>query len=158
MKITEIPYMKEVADVLNSAGLAKIEVQNGDARICLEKELKNTQIVSRELPVTTAYNAAALSVVPEADNDVQNEQSDSLSTVANEIKSPIVGVFYASRTPEAEPFVNLGETVKKGDVLCIIEAMKFFNEITADHDGKIVDICLKNGDLVEFGQVLFKIQ
>ena len=74
-----------------------------------------------------------------------------------EVKSPLVGVFYASPAPDAEPFVKVGDKVKKGDVLCIVEAMKLMNEITASHDGEIVDVCIQNGSVVEFGQTLFKL-
>ena len=74
-----------------------------------------------------------------------------------EVKSPMVGVFYAAPAPDAKPYVQVGDKVKKGDVLCIIEAMKLMNEIQADADGEIADICVQNGDLVEYGQTLFKI-
>lgn len=74
-----------------------------------------------------------------------------------EIKSPMVGVFFAAPSPDADPFVRVGDTVKKGDVLCILEAMKLMNEIHAEEDGKITNICVENGDVVEFGQVLFQI-
>ena len=74
-----------------------------------------------------------------------------------EVKSPMVGVFYQAPSPEADPYVRVGSKVKKGDVLCVIEAMKLLNEITADTDGEIVDVCVENGQLVEYGQVLFKI-
>ena len=73
------------------------------------------------------------------------------------VTSPMVGVFYATPAPDQEPFVKVGSKVKKGDVLCIIEAMKLMNEITAEQDGEVVDICVKSGDVVEFGQPLFKI-
>ena len=73
-----------------------------------------------------------------------------------EVKSPLVGVYYAAPSPDAETFVSIGSKVKKGDVLCIIETMKLMNEIMAEQDGEIVDICVKNGDIAEFGQVLFK--
>ncbi|MDO4356300.1 MAG: acetyl-CoA carboxylase biotin carboxyl carrier protein, partial [Clostridia bacterium] len=73
------------------------------------------------------------------------------------VKSPMVGVFYAAPSPEKPPFVKVGDRVKKGDVLCIIEAMKLMNEITAEQDGEIADVCVANGDVVEFGQILFKI-
>ena len=69
----------------------------------------------------------------------------------------MVGVFYQAPSPEADPYVHVGSKVKKGDVLCVIEAMKLLNEITADTDGEIVDVCVENGQLVEYGQVLFKI-
>jgi acetyl-CoA carboxylase biotin carboxyl carrier protein len=74
-----------------------------------------------------------------------------------EVKSPLVGVFYAAPSPEAEPFVKVGDRIKKGEVLCVVEAMKLMNEITATHDGEIVDICITNGAVVEFGQTLFKL-
>ena len=74
-----------------------------------------------------------------------------------QVKSPLVGVFYAAPAPDAAPFVKVGDTVKKGDVLCIVEAMKLMNEIVAETDGVVVDICAGNGDVVEFGQTLFKL-
>ena len=76
---------------------------------------------------------------------------------AREIKSPIVGVFYAAASPDAKPFVEIGSRVKKGDVVCIVEAMKLMNEITAEFDGEVVDVCVHNGDVVEYGQPLFKL-
>lgn len=74
-----------------------------------------------------------------------------------EIASPMVGIFYAAPSEGAEPFVRKGDKVKKGDVLCVIEAMKLMNEITSDRDGEIVEIFAENGELVEFGQPLFLI-
>ena len=74
-----------------------------------------------------------------------------------EAKSPLVGAFYAAPSPGAKPFVRVGSRVKKGDVLCIVEAMKLMNEIQAERDGEIVDICAHDGDVVEFGQTLFKL-
>ena len=73
-----------------------------------------------------------------------------------EVRSPIVGVFYEAPAPGAEPFVKVGSRVKKGDVLCIVEAMKLMNEVVAEVDGEVVDVCVKNGEIVEYGQVLFK--
>ena len=69
----------------------------------------------------------------------------------------MVGIFYTASSPDAEPVVKVGQTVKKGDTLCIIEAMKLMNDVVAEEDGEIVEICAENGSLVEFGQVLFKI-
>lgn len=73
------------------------------------------------------------------------------------VKSPMVGTFYTKSSPTAEPFVKVGNKVKKGDILCIIEAMKLMNEIESDIDGEIAEICYKDEDLVEYGSVLFKI-
>ena len=77
--------------------------------------------------------------------------------MVSDIKSPMVGVFYSAPSPESEPFVTRGTKVKKGDTLCIIEAMKLMNEVVAERDGEIVEVLPKSGELVEFGQVLFRI-
>ncbi len=74
-----------------------------------------------------------------------------------EVKSPMIGVFYKAPAEDAEPFVKIGDKIKKGDVLCIIEAMKLMNEICAEEDGEIIDICAENGQIVEYGQTIFKI-
>ena len=76
---------------------------------------------------------------------------------ARMIVSPMVGVFFASPSPDDPPFVKVGQKVHKGDVLCIIEAMKLMNEITAEEDGEIIDVCAANGSVVEYGQTLFKL-
>ena len=73
------------------------------------------------------------------------------------VASPMVGVYYAAPAPDKEPFVRVGDRVSKGDVLCIIEAMKLMNEITSDRDGVIVEICVENGQIVEYDQPLFRI-
>ncbi len=75
-----------------------------------------------------------------------------------EVKSPMVGTFYSSPSPKDEPYVKVGDKVKKGDVLCVIEAMKLMNEIESEYDGEIVEICVKNEDMVEYGTTLFKIK
>ena len=75
-----------------------------------------------------------------------------------EIKSPLIGIFYAAPAPDSPPYVRLGKRVKKGDVLCVIEAMKQMNEIVADADGEVAEMCLKNGEIVEFDQVMFRIK
>ena len=75
-----------------------------------------------------------------------------------EVEAPMVGVFYAAPAPGAEPFVHVGSQVKKGDTLCIVEAMKCMNEITAERDGEVVDICAQDGELVEYGRCLMKLR
>ena len=73
------------------------------------------------------------------------------------VKAPMVGVFYAAPSPGADPFVHVGSKVKKGDTLCVMEAMKLMNEVVAEVDGEVVDVCVEDGDLVEFGGTLMKI-
>ena len=149
--------VKALTEILCTKGLSAIEVGEGENRIRIEKNISDTvmaapmQIAAVPLqpPVTSEAPVATETV------DEQKDQTVDFNHLIN-VKSPLVGVYYAAPSPEAENFVSIGSKVKKGDVLCIIETMKLMNEITAEQDGEIVDICIKNGDIAEFGQVLFK--
>lgn len=142
----DIDKIRGLAEIANSFGLSKLEVTEGDMKILIEKASSAEAAVSKSFAENKeAAPAAAISAKTLDFNKI------------TEVRSPIVGVFYAAPAPDADPFVTIGSKVKKGDVLCIIEAMKLMNEITAECDGEIVDICMKNGDLAEFEQVLFKI-
>ena len=132
-----IKTIRELAGILQDANLTALELEEGETRIRLEKSAP-AQIVQSSVP---------------APLDDPGLDFNAISLVT----SPMVGVFYATPAPDQEPFVKVGSKVKKGDVLCIIEAMKLMNEITAEQDGEVVDICVKSGDDVEFGQPLFKI-
>lgn len=101
-----------------------------------------------------AAPAAPADAAPAA--DAEGESPLDMSKVTA-VKAPMVGVFYAAPSPGAEPFVKVGSKVKKGDTLCVIEAMKLMNEVTAEVDGEVVDICAKDGELVEYGCCLMKI-
>ena len=149
MKITDIKYINNAAELLNKNGLSKVEISDAEMKIVLEKNSGGV--------VHTVQTAPATTVVENLSVAVQTEEVIDFNSLI-EVTSPIVGVFYSASSPEVEPFVTIGSTVKAGDTLCVIEAMKCFNEIPAAQDGKIVDICLKNGDVVEFGQILFKMQ
>ena len=142
-----IENIKALAEILSKNGLTKLEISEGGLHICLEK-------TAEKVVENRAVTAAEKTVC-----DVPSEEEEKTIDFNNitEVKSPLVGVFYAASSPDADPYVTIGSKVKKGDVLCIIEAMKVMNEITAECDGEVVDICLKNGDIAEFGQVLFKI-
>ena len=74
------------------------------------------------------------------------------------VKSPMVGTFYSKSSPKAEPYVKVGQKVKKGDILCIVEAMKLMNEIESEFDGEIVEVCVNDGEMVDYGKPLFKIR
>lgn len=97
-------------------------------------------------------------------NNVPNVKKDDLSASSKEeehyklVKSPMVGTFYSKPSPKAEPLVKVGDKVKKGDPLCIVEAMKLMNEIESEYDGEIVEICCKDDEMVEYGQTLMKIK
>ena len=143
MNIEEIKVLAEILDI---HGLSSLEVSEGEIKVRLEKRVRAAVAQPR---------SAAAPAVPPRDAGADDQSVDFNHLV--EVKSPLVGVFYAAPSPDSEPFVRLGSKVKKGDVLCVIETMKLMNEIPAEQDGEIVDICVKNGDIAEFGQVLFKL-
>ena len=137
-------------DKLDSSRVDELTLESsteaGSARITLRKSAPQAvQAAAAPVSVAVAQNAppqAAETPVPDG----------------TQVRSQLVGVFYASSSPEAEPFVTVGQRVKKGDVLCIIEAMKVLNEIESDLDGTVEQICVKNGEMVEFGQLLFVVR
>ena len=142
-------YIKEIAQIMTTHALTKViirETPDSYAEIVLEKSS----------PVDSACLRGAHMPMDQGTEPGMEAGSAAVSSLTD-VASPMVGVFYTSPSPDADPFVRIGDNVKKGDVLCILEAMKLMNEIQAEKDCKIVDICMKNGDLVEFGQVLFKV-
>jgi len=155
--------VKALADVLNAKGLSAIEVGEGDNRIRIEREVSAVSMLTQPTAVSAQASTPMLTTastgIPEASSSestsTEAEQSVDFNKLT-EVKSPLVGVYYSAPSPDSENFVSIGSKVKKGDVLCIIETMKLMNEIQAEQDGEIVDICVKNGDIAEFGQVLFK--
>lgn len=145
----DMQQIEALARLIQQSDLTALEVSEGAVRIRLERE----RTAAAEM---TAAVAAPPVVMP-----VQESQLDPSPAVdfnhITEIKSPMVGVFYAAPAPGAQPYVSIGSKVKAGDVLCLIEAMKLMNEITAEKDGEIVDICAQDGQIVEYGQTVFKI-
>lgn len=140
--------LKAAADTMRELGLSEVRIKDTETEIVLKREI--TVPVSGTPTVVAA--PAAAPAVPAAEPTPEPSASDWI-----EVKSPLIGIFYEASSPDAAPFVRPGDTVKKGDVLCIVEAMKMMNEICAETDGTIVDVCAENGALVEYGQLLFKI-
>lgn len=151
-----IKQIRELAQILSQNDLSALEITEGETRIRMERGAVQGSAV---LPVKPAAQPIYGDAPVEATLPVQAEERGAGVDFNNitEVKSPLVGVFYAAPSPDAEPFVKVGSTVKKGDVMCIVEAMKLMNEIVAEQDGTVVDICAHNGDVVEFGQTLFKL-
>ena len=130
-----------------------LEIQREDgSKIHLEKP---QQIVST-IPVANGAAVPAVPVMPSA--AAPEVAAASAQDSGKTINAPIVGVFYAAPSPESEPYVSVGKQVKKGDTVCIIEAMKCMNEIQAEEDGEITAVLANDGELVEYGQPLFKIK
>jgi len=147
-----VRQIRELAQILRQNGLSAIEVTEGEYHVKLECAVPAAAFQAAPAPVPLAAQPHPAPEASEKPQDVGVDFNDII-----EVKSPLVGVFYASPAPDAEPFVKVGDRVKKGEVLCIVEAMKLMNEITATHDGEIVDACVQNGAVVEYGQTLFKL-
>ena len=139
MKIEDV---KALAEVLSQSDLSVIEYKEGDLSIRLERA------------AACPPPAKSAPATPEPADDV--EQRNDFNNM-HELKAPMVGVFYAAPAPDADPFVKVGDHVEKGQVVCILEAMKLMNDITAPVSGRIVDICAQNGVVMEYGQTIMKI-
>jgi len=141
-----IKQIKSLAEILKESDLSVIEVCEGENKVRLERSVINH----------VAHSVTEIPKQPAIKKEKENDTAINFNNVT-EIKSPMIGVFYCAPSPDSEPFVKIGSKVKKGDVLCIVEAMKLMNDITAEVDGEIVDICAEDGQVVEFGQTIFKI-
>lgn len=147
--------IKEFISLLEDSSLSVFEIQKEDgSKIRLEKAQPAQQIVNT-IPV--ANGVAAPAPMPAAPVESAPAAPAPAADSSKTIDAPIVGVFYAASAPGKAPYVSEGKKVKKGDVVCIIEAMKCMNEIQAEEDGEIVEVLVKDGELVEYGQPLFKI-
>lgn len=145
-----IDEIKELISVLEDSTLSVLELQKEDgSKIKLEKP---QQVIAQ----TVAPQPVAVQA-PVAQNSAPAPQATAVDS-GRTINAPIVGVFYAASAPGAKPFVSVGDVVKKGEVVCIIEAMKCMNEIQAEEDGEIVEVLAKDGDLVEYDQPVFRIK
>lgn len=143
----------ELAQLMESHGLTRLKLEQEDGRIELERAAA---------PVAVACAPAAPSPAPaepkDAEPELRSPEGEPLDmTKVTVVSAPMVGVFYAAPSPGAEPFVRVGSKVHKGDTLCVIEAMKLMNEVTAERDGEVVDVCATDGELVEYGCCLMKI-
>ena len=152
----ESDYIEKLAKIVADNDLTEISLEDGEQAITIRKDLPEVNMVAsapavaavpQSAPVAPAQ-ASAPAQAPAAKEEVKGKA----------ITSPMVGTFYAASSPDAAPFVEVGSTVNVGDVVCIIEAMKLMNEIKAEQAGKVVQICVKNGDPIEFGQVLMYVE
>ena len=147
----ELSKIEELARIARENGLTVLEVEEEGGVVRIGRQQSAPAQAEREPHGSEKVAAAPASAS-------QNAQEDAVDfNRVHEIRSPMVGVFYAAPSPQEEPFVSIGARVKKGDVLCVIEAMKLMNEIVADQDGEVVDVCVSNGQAVEYGQTLFKL-
>lgn len=143
----DVNKINELAKILRQNQLTKLDLTEGDSRIVLETGGKTVAAV--EIPAAPVEKTAEVPVV--------SAPVVEKTETGVEQKSPLVGTVYLAPQAGAEPFVKVGDKVEKGDVLCIVESMKMFNNIEAEMDGIIEAVCVDNGQIVEFGQPLVRI-
>ena len=153
----DLRKIKKLMELLEESGIAEIEVKEGEESIKLSRNISMTNMQASQMiqqPIQTSQPPANQEISDVGTNTVNDLKEGKRNTV----NSPMVGTFYASASPESKPFVTIGQSVKKGDTLCILEAMKMMNQVQAESDGKIVEILVDNAEPVEFDQPLFVIE
>lgn len=151
--------LAEIADVMENRGLTRVRVEESDGTAVELERASAAQPVAVPMPMPSAMATpvAAPTVAPAAPEPAAQAPAAAPEPKGTEVTAPMVGVFYAAPAPGDEPFVHVGSKVKAGETLCIIEAMKVLNEVTAEADGEVLEICVADGDLVEFGSCLMRI-
>ena len=143
----DLDYIEKVVDLLESSTLTELSLTDGNQSITMKRGGDVTPVAKKPSVSKTIAEA-----------EPEQEEETTVEAKRKSIVSPMVGTFYKSMSPDAKPFVEVGQTVGTGQVVCIIEAMKLMNEIEADVSGRIVEICVEDGQPVEFGQVLMYLE
>lgn len=152
----DIRKIKKLIELLEESGLAELEISEGEESVRIARFTQGAppapQALQVSMPATATAGSAAPARPPAAAAAAPAARDENLVT------APMVGTFYVSPAPGAKPFVEVGQEVRVGQVLCVIEAMKMMNQIESERDGKVVAVLAKNGEPVEFGQPLFAIE
>ncbi len=146
----EYEKIKQLMDDMGNSKLTSIDIEFPDGiKIKMEKNNEKQVVVTNiEEQITKEQNN---------NNAISKEENKEKIEEGNIVKSPMIGTFYMKPSPDSDPYVEIGSTVKKGTVLCIIEAMKLMNEIESEYEGKITEIFVKDGEAVDYGKPLFRI-
>ena len=151
---SDLERIKQLIDIMKENGLVELQIEHEDDKIVLKRAQPQQSV--NGIPVIRSESFVA-PVNPETSQESAPPSAPDEEHLV-EIKSPIVGTYYATPSPDSEPYVEVGSKVTSQTVVCIIEAMKVMNEIKAETEGMIADILVKNGQAVEYGQVLFKVR
>ena len=151
--------IKELIKEIDSSSLRVFELENNDIKLKLSKNEENSSYKENIINTTSSESSTVLKKETKTSTEETLIQTEELiEENLNIVKSQLVGTYYSSSTPGGSPYVEVGSKVKKGDVLCIVEAMKIMNEITSEVDGEIVEALRSDEEIVEFGIELFKIR
>ena len=154
----DIRKVKKLIELVEESGIAEIEIHEGEESVRISRYPQGGA-ANAATPIFIPSGAApAAAPAAPAAAAAPAEEKPAAKPSGHEVTAPMVGTFYRAPSPDAKPFVDIGQSVKEGDTLCIIEAMKMLNQIEADKSGKIVAIQVENGQPVEFGQPLFIIE
>lgn len=163
----DLTTLRGIVELMEQHDLSHLKMDDDSGKIEIDRGPRPTaapapSVVFAGMPAATTAPAPAAAPAPTpapapAAAPMAAAAPQPADDGATEVAAPMVGVFYAAPAPGAEPFVKVGSKVRKGDTLCIVEAMKCMNEIAAECDGEVVDICVKDGELVEYGRCLMKI-
>ena len=154
----DLRKLKTLIDLVSESNVSELEITEAEGKVRIVKASPAVQAA----PVT--YSVAATPVAPPVPTAAAVAAAEAVAPAAaaapagHVVKSPMVGTFYRASSPGAKPFKEVGDTVKEGETICIVEAMKILNEIEADKAGTVVDILVQNGQAVEYGQPLFVIE
>ena len=155
MNVEEI---KELMTLFNDSNMTEFHLSNEEFEVQFSKREEYPQVVSNAVApvanVASPVEAAPVSAVPSS----EAQEAPQVATDAKYITSPIVGVVYLQASPDADPFVQVGNQITSNDTVCIVEAMKIMNEIKSDFNGEVVEVLVENGQMVDFGQKLFAIR
>ena len=147
----DLRKLKKLIELVEESGISELEITEGEEKVRINRGAKTSQPQINQVTTHPEFHHP----LP---TSVESPSTNSKTKLEGKIiNSPMVGTFYTSSKPGAEPFVKVGSKVKTGDILCIIEAMKLLNEIQSDYDGEIVEVLVENAEPVEFGQPLFRI-
>ena len=154
--VFDVQRVRQLVELMNEHNLAEVDLRNGDQRIQLRGTVAPTY-ATMQIPVHSPITSPVVQPIASSVSHVASPQPPADDTSMVFIKSPMVGTFYAAPKPDAPPFVKVGDTVGQDTTVCILEAMKVYNEIQAECSGKVVAVLVKNGEPVDFGKPLFKI-
>ena len=153
----DLRKLKTLIDLVSDSNVSELEITEAEGKVRIVKGPVGAPIMVAA-PAAVPMSAAPLAVSPAPTAPAAMSEAEQAAAAGHVVKSPMVGTFYTSSSPESKPFVQVGTVVKEGETICIIEAMKILNEIESDKSGTVKQVLCENGQAVEYGQALYIIE